>query len=532
MSAAALDPQALQMVALTVAGERSTDAVLKRIVDGLAGQPGIALARVWLLRPGDICETCAMRPQCPDQTRCLHLVASAGSPHASPGEDWSRIDGDFRRFPLGVFKVGRVGAEGCALLLNDPMAEGWVRLDWVQREAIRSFGGQPLIFRGETLGVLGVFRRATIEEDELRWLRTFADHAAVAIANGHAFAEIERLRQQLEAENAYLREEVDTAHAFRSIVGQSPSLGRVLSQLELVARTDATVLILGESGTGKELAAREIHERSRRASRPLIKVNCSAVPREIFESEFFGHVRGAFTGALRDRPGRFQLAHGGTIFLDEVGDLPLELQPKPLRVLQEGQYERVGDDAPRHVDVRVIAASNRDLSADVRGGRFREDLYYRLSVFPIELPPLRARRDDIPALASHFVSVVSQRLGVPAPRITVQDCDELARYDWPGNVRELQNVVERAVILSRGERLRLDLVFPDRAAARQRRASPEEVIPEAEWRRRERANILAALRQAGGRIYGDGGAAALLGIKPSTLQSRLRALGIQAHDAQ
>jgi len=525
-----LDPEALQTVALTVASERSTDAVLKRIVDGLAGQPGIALARVWLSRPGDICETCLMRPRCPDRTRCLHLVASAGSPNASPGEDWSRIDGDFRRFPLGGFKVGRVGAEGSALLLNDPTAEGWVRPDWVQREGIRSFGGQPLIFRGETLGVLGVFRRAPITDNEFRWLRTFADQAAVAIANGHAFAEIERLQQQLEAENAYLREEVDTAHAFGSIVGQSPVLCRMLSQVELVAPTDATVLILGESGTGKELVAREIHERSRRASRPLIKVNCSAVPREVSESEFFGHVRGAFTGALRDRPGRFQLAHGGTIFLDEVGDLPLDLQPKLLRVLQEGQYERVGEDATRHVDVRVVAATNRDLPVEVRGGRFREDLYYRLGVFPIELPPLRARRDDIPSLARHFVSVASQRLGLPAPHITVQDCEELARYDWPGNVRELQNVVERAVIVSRGERLRLDLVLLDRAAARARRASPDEIIPEAEWRLRERANILAALRRAGGRIYGDGGAAALLGIKPSTLQSRLRALRIQARD--
>src|SRR6185503_5263474 len=347
---------------------------------------------------------------------------------ASPGEDWSRIDGDFRRFPLVVFKVGRVGAAGSALLLNDPTAEGWVRPDWVQREGIRSFGGQPLIFRGETLGVLGVFRRAPITDNEFRWLRTFADQAAVAIANGHAFAEIERLQQQLEAENAYLREEVDTAHAFGSIVGQSPVLCKMLSQVELVAPTDATVLILGESGTGKELVAREIHERSRRASRPLIKVNCSAVPREVSESEFFGHVRGAFTGAVRDRPGRFQLAHGGTIFLDEVGDLPLDLQPKLLRVLQEGQYERVGEDATRHVDVRVVAATNRDLPVEVRGGRFREDLYYRLGVFPIELPPLRARRDDIPSLARHFVSVASQRLGLPAPHITVQDCEELARY--------------------------------------------------------------------------------------------------------
>src|SRR5262249_20482277 len=272
----------------------------------------------------------------------------------------------------------------------------------------------------------GVFRRARITADELRWLRTFADHAAVAIANGHAFAEIERLRQQLEAENAYLREEVDTAHAFRRVVGQSPSLTKVLSQLELVARTDATVLILGESGTGKELAAREIHERSRRSSRPLIKVNCCAVPREIFESEFFGHVRGAFTGALRDRPGRFQLAHGGTIFLDEVGDLPLELQPKLLRVLQEGQYERIaaGESPPSRAVVRGLAATSRPSWAGVRGARSRCDLSYRLSASPLEPPRLGAGRCDPRALGSHFVSVVSQRLGVPAPRITIQDCDE------------------------------------------------------------------------------------------------------------
>ena len=499
-------------------------------------QLDVALVRVWLMGPGDICNTCRLRPQCPDQTRCLHLVASSGWPQASPGEDWSRIDGDFRRFPLGVFKVGRIGATSRALLLPDASAESWARPEWVRREAIHSFAGQPLVFRDETLGVLAIFRRAPIAEEELGWLRTFADHAAVAIANGRAFAEIERLRQRLEEENAYLREEVDAALSFGSIIGQSPALMQVLPQLERVAPTDATVLILGESGTGKELVAREIHQRSRRAHHPLIKVNCSALPREVFESEFFGHIKGAFTGALRDRPGRFQLADGGTIFLDEIGDLPLDLQPKLLRVLQEGQYERVGDDVTRVVDTRVIAATNRDLQGEVRTGRFREDLYYRLRVFPIQLPPLRERTDDIPVLATHFVSLAAQKLGVREPRISVEQCEQLKRYDWPGNVRELQNVIERAVILSPGEHLRLDTAFSARRSAQGNqpgngeRCAQDEVVPEQEWRRRERANLLAALKRAGGRIYGSAGAAELLGVKPSTLQSRLKALGIRTQD--
>jgi len=533
-----LNLDALQAIALAVAGERTEEGVLSRIVEGLAQQPGIALARVWLLGPGDICDSCRLRSQCPDQTRCLHLAAGAGSPQASPGENWSRLDGDFRRFPLGVFEVGRIGATGSPLLLNDASAESWERPEWARREGIRSFAGQPLNFRGETLGVLAVFRRFPITKEELGWLRTVAEHAAIAIVNGRALAEVDRLRQRLEEENAYLRQEVDLALAYGSIVGQSPALRRVLPQVELVAPTDATVLILGESGTGKELVARAIHERSARARRPLIKVNCGAIPRDMFESEFFGHVRGAFTGAVRDRPGRFQLADGGTVFLDEVGDLPVDLQPKLLRVLQEGQYERVGDDATRKVDVRVIAATNRDLKTDVRNGRFREDLYYRLSVFPIELPPLRERKDDIPLLAAHFVSLAARKLGVAEPPISIHECEQLKRYDWPGNVRELQNVIERAVILSRGGRLRLDAVVAGHAAQEgtpfpaAQPPGPEEIVPESEWRRRERANLVTALKRAGGRVYGRGGAAELLGVKPSTLQSRLRTLGIHPNDLQ
>jgi transcriptional regulator with GAF, ATPase, and Fis domain len=349
-------------------------------------------------------------------------------------------------------------------------------------------------------------------------------------------AERESSHLQLEDENAYLREEVEVALAFGGIVGQSQALRDILAEVELVAPTDATVLVLGESGTGKELLAREIHERSRRAGRPLIKVNCSAIPREMFESEFFGHIRGAFTGAVRDRPGRFKLAEKGTIFLDEVGDLPLDLQPKLLRVLQEGQYERVGDDTTRSIDVRVIAATNRDLSADVSAGRFREDLYYRLSVFPIRIPPLRDRKEDISPLAAHFIALVSKDLGMPPPQLTEAQTTALRSYDWPGNVRELQNVIERAVILGRGGEMRLDQVLGHRSEQRRSSKPPpmpvhnEEIVSDQEWRRRERANLIAALTRTSGRIYGTGGAAELLGVKPSTLQSRLRALGIRARE--
>ncbi len=368
----------------------------------------------------------------------------------------------------------------------------------------------------------------------IHWLRTARLIMQKSVAEA-ALAERVSSQLQLEDENAYLREEVEVALAFGGLVGQSEALRAVLSEIELVAPTEATVLILGESGTGKELFAREIHERSRRQGRALIKVNCSAIPREMFESEFFGHVRGAFTGAHRDRPGRFKLAERGTIFLDEVGDLPIDLQPKLLRVLQEGQYERVGDDTTHSIDVRVIAATNRDLTADVAAGRFREDLYYRLSVFPIRIPALRDRKDDIKVLADHFVEAASRELAKPRPQLTEAQIAALRAYDWPGNVRELQNVIERAVILSRGTELRLDQVLGARPQNSQRRPTPsvghlEEVIPDEEWRRRERANLVRALARSEGRIYGSGGAAELLGIKPSTLQSRLRALGIRPRE--
>jgi transcriptional regulator with GAF, ATPase, and Fis domain len=294
------------------------------------------------------------------------------------------------------------------------------------------------------------------------------------------------------------------------------------------------VLLLGESGTGKELLAREIHERSARRDKPFVKVNCGSIPRELFESEFFGHVKGAFTGATKDRLGRFQLADRGTLFLDEVGEIPFELQAKLLRVLQEGEFERVGDEKTTRVDVRVIAATNRDLLAEVRAGRFREDLYYRLSVFPIEIPPLRERSEDIPQLVAHFVELARHRFGRTQFHVTGNDLEQLRRYAWPGNVRELANVIERAAILSpSGKNVRVETLLarnedvPAPEQPRSEAAAGAPFVTEMEWRQREKQNLLAALDQAGGKIFGPGGAAELLGMKPTTLASRLRALGIQ-----
>jgi transcriptional regulator with GAF, ATPase, and Fis domain len=526
-----VDPQSLQAVSLAVAQERSVETVLGRIVEGLASQAGVALARVWLIRPGDACVSCPMRRECPDQERCLHLAASCGSP-SRQGEDWGRLDGAFRRFPLGVRKVGQVGALGAPILIRDVSSDGsaFARQEWLAAERIRSFGCQPLVFRGEILGVLAVFNRSRCDETTFAWLRAFADHAAVALANSRAFAEIERLREQLELENSYLREEVrDAMPAGGRLVGESPALRTLLQQVELVAPTGANVLILGASGTGKELVAHEIHERSLRRHRALIRVNCASIPHELFESEFFGHVKGAFTGALRDRAGRFQAADGGTLFLDEVGEIPVGLQGKLLRAIQERQFERVGEDVARTVDVRIVAATNRDLAAEVEAGRFREDLYYRLSVFPIHVPPLRERRSDVPSLAAHFLSLASQRHDLKRPRLSRLDLERLTEYDWPGNIRELQNVIERAVIVARGGTLHLEGLLHEPAAARVREPAPatQPVLSEAAMKEEARRNLEAALRECGGRVYGPQGAAERLGIRPSTLASRLRALGIR-----
>jgi PAS domain S-box-containing protein len=350
-------------------------------------------------------------------------------------------------------------------------------------------------------------------------------------------AENARLREELERERDYLREEVNVSMNLGRIVGNSPALKHMLAQVEAVARTPANVLVLGESGVGKELVARAIHARSPRADEPLVKVNCASIPKELFESEFFGHVKGAFTGAHRDRVGRFQLADGGTIFLDEIGEIPLELQSKLLRVLQESEFERVGDDITRSVDVRVIAATNRNLEELIVAGEFREDLFYRISVFPIEVPPLRKRREDIIQLAQHFLEQICSDFGRKPLKITGGQAKAIVAYDWPGNIRELKNVIERAVILSKGNVLRLELSLPDklsdhRDSAQAVAAVGTEVLTEKQMRDLQKRNIVAALKQTNWQVSGESGAAALLGTRPTTLSDRIKAFGIRKPRSQ
>jgi transcriptional regulator with GAF, ATPase, and Fis domain len=300
-----------------------------------------------------------------------------------------------------------------------------------------------------------------------------------------------------------------------------------------VAPTEASALILGESGTGKELVAREIHHRSRRKDKPLVRVNCASIPKDLFESEFFGHTRGAFTGAVKDRAGRFEAAEGGTLFLDEIGEIPLDLQSKLLRVLQEKSYERVGEDRTRQTDVRVIAATNRNLEHAVAAGRFREDLYYRLNVFPIQVPPLRDRMEDVALLAKHFIESSVRELGCHKPRLTRAAITKLQNYHWPGNIRELRNVIERAIIISRGGALDFDLpvteatVVPSRIAPHAKCDAEPEFLTEAELQRLERNNLLAILEKTRWKIKGADGAAELLGVKPTTLKARIKKMGLR-----
>lgn len=358
-----------------------------------------------------------------------------------------------------------------------------------------------------------------------------------------ALAEVESLKRRLELENQYLQEEIKAELNHREIVGESAAVAHLIRQIALVAPTDANVLISGESGTGKELIARAIQAGGTRSDRPLIRVNCAAIPRDLFESEFFGHVRGAFTGAVSDRLGRFELADGGTLFLDEVGEIPLELQGKLLQVLQDQQFERVGDNRTREVDVRVIAATNRELREMVATGRFREDLYFRLNVFPIVSVPLRHRIEDVPLLAHHFLARACQKFNKPGMRLPTAQLEVLKRYPWPGNIRELENVIERQVIVAQGRRLAFDdllgadtsvpvaqagevIEWPEASSE----AGEALMLTEPELLRRQRESAVAALRACAGKVSGQGGAAEMLALRPTTLRSRLKAWRIEPRD--
>src|SRR5215467_14224533 len=423
--------------------------------------------------------------------------------------------------PGDAFKTGN------PIVINrlDPDTVSSEMYQKAKAEGMNSFCDLPLISRKRLLGILAVARRDenTFDEDQVQFLSQVANQVAIAIENATVFGEIAKLRDKLAQEKLYLEEEIRGEMDFEGIVGQSSGLRQVLNLVETVAPSDSTVLLLGETGTGKELIARAIHDRSRRKDRTLVKLNCAAFPTGLLESELFGHERGAFTGAITQKIGRLELAHQGTLFLDEIGDLPLELQPKILRALQEKEFERLGGTRTIPVNVRLVAATNRNLAKMVEEREFRPDLYYRLKVFPLEIPPLRERLEDIPLLVKYFVSQHARRMNRHIETIRPETMEALVRWRWPGNVRELENFIERAVILSPGAVLRAPLAELELA--------PEPVnATSANLQDAERDHILRVLREAKGMISGPDGAAKRLGLKRTTLNSKLKKLGIKRSD--
>lgn len=388
----------------------------------------------------------------------------------------------------------------------------------------------PLVSRNRSAGVLLLARlgQSEFNEDDVEFLGQVAGQIAIAVENACAYRQIAELKDQLAQENLYLENEIRTAMNFEEILGESTALLNALQQVETVAPTDSTVLIYGETGTGKELVARAIHDRSTRRPNAFVKLNCAAIPTGLLESELFGHEKGAFTGAISQRIGRFELAHRGTIFLDEIGEIPLELQPKLLRVLQEREFERLGNGRTLRTDARLIAATNRDLAAMVNEQRFRADLFYRLNVFPVRVPPLRERSEDIPLLVRHFAQQFSRRMNKRIDTIPSETLQTLTRYHWPGNIRELQNVIERAVILSTGPVLRVSVSeLRERAANGKGSSLRRDTLEDA-----ERKHILSALEDANWVVGGPSGAATRLGLKRSTLQFRMRKLGLSRPSAR
>ncbi|WP_158972691.1 sigma 54-interacting transcriptional regulator [Paraglaciecola sp. L3A3] len=378
------------------------------------------------------------------------------------------------------------------------------------------FTSTPIISDGKIIGAVVVFRDIS---DRLKTEQHLND----------TLTELNELKARLEDENAYLQQDFLIEKNFHGIVGESTAIKHIMQQIDLVAKTEANVLVTGESGTGKELVAMAIHEASNRKDKSLIRVNCAAIPHELFESEFFGHIKGAYTGAIRDRIGRFELADGGTIFLDEVGEIPLNLQSKLLRVIQEGQFERVGEEKTRTVDVRIIAATNRDLKQESLNNSFREDLYFRLNVFPIHSPALRERAGDIALLAVHFLNRESQKNGIAPLKLKKSTLKQIEQYAWPGNIRELQNVMERAVITAVNGVVQLDLPNHSETMAEpagQESIMPLSIISDEKMQKIVEKNMLAALEQCHWKIFGDNGAAKLLGMKPTTLTSRIKRLGL------
>ena len=503
------------------------ETVLQSIVSALGDrEPGI-LARVFLLMEDHQCGICRPRVEAGQMPahpgRALHLVAEGGY---RPGDPTvlHRVPLDSK---LPVAEIARTRQAFCIddwhvieqFATDQRIAPLWNALGVV------GVAGYPLEVHGELIGAIGYLARRTITPNEFEVFGIYADQAAMAIKSAYLFRDLARAKDRLEIENEYLQDELRGDRAFDDIIGQSASLRALLRKVRQVSEVETTVLLTGETGTGKELIARGIHEASPRKDRPLIKINCGAIPQGIVESELFGHEKGAFTGAIQKRIGRFELADKGTLFMDEVGELPLDTQVKLLRVLQEQEFERVGSTRPMKVDVRLIAATNRDLDKEVAEGRFRADLFYRLNVFPIRIPPLRERPGDVPVLVEHYLAQFQRKMGKPLTRVDERSLEQLQRYAWPGNIRELQNVLERACVLANGP-----VVSVGETLRSSLNEAPSGGVPDLPplqtLENSERAHIRRALAAAGGHVHGALGAAELLGINPSTLRSRMQKLGI------
>jgi formate hydrogenlyase transcriptional activator len=500
--------------------------LLDSIASALAAHTGASFVRVFLYQTDDECSVCrarGMREEAMANVKRLHLHADAG--------DMKGAFADHHALPLdGSSPPSKVALERKPFLTNDLVAavRGRVPPELVQfyeQTGVIAAGARPLEFRGELVGVIGMISRRHFDPQEFELLGIFADQAATAIKSAHVFTELERYKERLEIENAYLKEEIRSERGFEEIVGQSATLRAVLKKVKQVAPVDTTVLLTGETGTGKELIARAIHSLSPRKDRSMVKINCGAIPHGVVESELFGHEKGAFTGALQRRLGRFELADKGTLFMDEVGELPLDTQVKLLRVLQEQEFERLGGVRAIKTDVRLVAATNRDLEVEVAEGRFRPDLFYRLNVFPIRIPSLRDRPDDIALLVRHFLAYFQRKLAKSLKGVTPGSMDRLMKYSWPGNIRELQNVLERACVLARGPIVDVsaalgggDQLMPDPIPVAD---GPLTTLDE-----HEQLQIRRALDAAGGKLHGPGGAAEMLGINASTLRSRMQKHGM------
>jgi formate hydrogenlyase transcriptional activator len=516
----------LRAITRQIAAAEDLQTVLQSITTALVERADAVLARVFLLMDDDECPICRERmdggARPATRERTLHMVANAGDRTGPPPVYFHRIPLD-SLLPPAVLMRTRT-----PMLMEDWRTDVRTPRDPIVARSWEEMGvvgvaGYPLDVRGELIGVVGYLARRPITVQEFDMLGIFADQAAIAIKNAYVFREAQRLEEQLQIERAYLQDEIRNYHDFDHVVGASPSLRAVLRKVRQVAAVDTTVLLTGDTGTGKELIARAIHAGSPRRERPMIKVNCGAIPQGMVESELFGHEKGAFTGAIQRRSGRFELADKGTLFMDEVGELPLDTQVKLLRVLQEREFERVGSASAIRVDVRLVAATHRDLEREVREGRFRADLFYRLNVFPIHIPPLRERPEDILPLARHFLAHFQRKLGKPLRELAPASLEQMRRYAWPGNVRELQNVLERACVLATGPVVELaDALRPRPGApAGVTAAAPFPTLAD-----HERAQIRRALAAVNWRVHGPRGAAALLGVNPSTLRSRMQKLGI------